>query len=69
MVNTFGKFNFQGVFRSPATSVMELFPILVKHILLIINVARTSVLDVAVALDPPLLPIVLFFRVIFLNYI
>ena len=58
---------FEGVSRSPATSVMELFPTLVKNFLLIANVPRTSVLDVAATLDPPLLLKVLCFRVIFLK--
>ena len=60
----FGKFNFRRC-RSPATSVMELFPILVNNFLLIAYVTRTSVLDVAGALDPPLLLEVLFSRVMF----
>ena len=58
---------FEGVVRSPATSVMELFPVLVSNFLLITNVARTSVLDVAGALDPFLLLRVLFSRVMVLK--
>ena len=42
-----GSLIFEGVSRSPATSVMELFPNLVNNFSLITNVARTSVLDVA----------------------
>ena len=58
---------FEGVSRSPATSVMDLFLILVNNFLLITNIARTSVLVVAGALDPTLLHKVLFSRAIFLK--
>ena len=59
--------SFESVSRSPATSVMELFPPFVNNFLLITDVARTSILDFAVAVDQPLLLQVLFFRVIFLK--
>ena len=50
-----GSLILEDVSRSPATSVMELFPTLVNNFLLITNVVRTSVLDVAGAIDLPLL--------------
>ena len=63
-----GSLIFEGVSRSPATSVMELFPTLVNNFLLITNVARTSVLDVGgEAIDPPLLLKILLFGAIFLK--
>ena len=61
-----GSLIFKGVSRSPATSLMEPFSILVYNFLLITNIARISVLDIAEALDPPLLLKVSFFRVLFL---
>ena len=62
-----GSLIFMGVSWSPATSMIELSPTLINKFLLITNVARTSVLDVAGALDPPLLLKVLLFRDIFLK--
>ena len=62
-----GSLIFEGVSRSPATPVTEFFLTLTNSLLLITNVARTSVLDVAGDLDPPLLLKVLFYRVIFLK--
>ena len=71
-----GSLIFEGASRSPATSVMELFPTLVNNFLLITNVARTSVLNVAGAINLPLLLKLLelhlllkisFFRAIFLK--
>ena len=53
--------------RSPATSVLELFPTLFNNFLLITNAARTSVLDVSGTIDPPLLLKISFFRAIFLE--
>ena len=49
-----GSLIFEGVSRSPATFMMELVPTSVNNFLLITNVARISVLDVAGSLDPPL---------------
>ena len=46
---------------------MGLFLILVNDFFLITNVSRTSALDVAGALDPPLLLKILFSRVMFLK--
>ena len=62
-----GSLILEGVSRSPATSVMELFSILVNNFLLITDVARTSILDVAGVLDPHLLFKVLFSRAMFLK--
>ena len=62
-----GSLIFESLSRSPATSVMELFLILVNNFLLNTNVARSSVLGVAGAIDPPLLLKVLFYRVTFLK--
>ena len=62
-----GSLIFEGLSRSPATSVMKLFLILVNNFLLNTNVAKTSALGVAGAIDPPLLLKVLFYRVTFLK--
>ena len=62
-----GSLNFEGVSRSPATSNGALFDSGYNY-LLITNVVRTSVLDIVGALDPPLLLMVVFFRVIFLKF-
>ena len=47
--------------------MMELIPTLVNNVLLVTIVVRTSALDFAGTLDPPLLLMVLFLRVIFLK--
>ena len=63
----FGDLIFEGVSRSPATSVIELLSILVNNFLLITTVARTSILGIAGTLDMSLLLKVLFSGVIFLK--